>query len=71
MKTKISLFIAFLLISSFALLSLQQLNAQTTVPCGNAIIDYKKKWFSTNCKVSPGETCLLRCTGPQPPDISI
>ncbi len=70
MKTKISLFIALLLVSGFVLLSLQQLNAQV-VPCGNAVFDYKKKWFSTNCKVNPGFTCLLRCTGPQPPDISI
>lgn len=33
------------------------------------LCDYKKVWFSTNCKVKPDYTCLLRDTGPGFPDL--
>lgn len=42
-----------------------------TVPCGNALKNYKKQWFSTNCKYKETYTCLIRCKGPQPPSISL
>jgi len=42
-----------------------------TTPCGNALLDYKKQWFSTNCKEKSTYTCLLRCEGPKLPDISL
>lgn len=71
MKTRFSIFILFLFISGLGLNVSNQLIAQDTVPCGNAIMNYKKKWLSTNCKAMQDHTCLIRCKGPDIPDISI
>lgn len=67
--------ITLMLISTFALFfssNLIEVKADVdTVPCGNALIDYKKGWFTTNCSVKEGKTCLIRCKGTSPPDISV
>ncbi len=65
MKTKLFLFtLASIIFGS----SFFMANATETVPCGNALIDYKKQWLSTNCKQKIGYTCLLRCDQPEFPD---
>ncbi|MBS9523985.1 hypothetical protein KI659_08150 [Litoribacter alkaliphilus] len=67
MKKKVSVLmggVLFLLLNVFP----QIISAQETVPCGNALIDYKKQWLSTNCKYKENYTCLLRCDQPQLPD---
>ena len=71
MKKKILILSIFGLFGAFGFSGNQNVEATETVPCGNAMIDYKKVAFSTNCKQKPGMTCLLRCKGPNPPDISI
>ncbi|MGM0945804.1 MAG: hypothetical protein ACQEW9_11510 [Bacteroidota bacterium] len=69
MKKKLIYLMSFVFL--FALIYLPKAKAVETVPCGNAIVDKKKAWFSTNCKPKNGATCLLRCDGPLPDTISL
>jgi hypothetical protein len=71
MKKKILILSIFGLCGAFGFSGSQNVEATETVPCGNALIDYKKAAFSTNCKQKTGYTCLIRCSGPKIPDIGL
>jgi hypothetical protein len=64
MKRKTSILFIIDAFTCFVGSSFNTVSAVETIPCGNALKEYKKAWFSTNCHQKAGKTCLIRCQGP-------